>query len=56
VAEPDATVHPAVLRAGELLKELADRDLDEHAAALEQAHAQLQSALSEAEAGEDSTP
>jgi hypothetical protein len=49
VIEPDGTEHPAVQRAGELLAELSDRDLDEHAAVLEQAHTQLQSALSEAE-------
>jgi hypothetical protein len=49
VVEPDGTEHPDVQRAGELLAELSDRDIDEHAAVLEQAHAHLQSALSEAE-------
>jgi hypothetical protein len=49
VVEPDGTEHPAVQRAKELLAELPDRDLDEHTAVLEQAHAHLQSALAEAE-------
>jgi hypothetical protein len=49
MVEAEETRHPAVHRAGELLAELADRDIDEHAAVLEQVHAHLQSALAEAE-------
>jgi hypothetical protein len=49
VVEPDGTEHPAAQRAGELLKGLSDHDIDEHATVLEQVHAQLQAALSEAE-------
>jgi hypothetical protein len=49
VVEADESEHPAVQRAGELLAELSERDIDEHAAVLEQAHAHLQSALAEAD-------
>ncbi|HEX2308308.1 MAG TPA: hypothetical protein VHI14_08335 [Jatrophihabitantaceae bacterium] len=55
MVEPDGTEHPAVQRADELLKGLSDRDIDEHAAVLEQAHTHLQSALSEAESGGGTT-
>ena len=56
MGESDGTEHPAVQRADELLAELPERDIDEHAAVLEQAHAHLQSALSEAERPAPSEP
>jgi hypothetical protein len=49
VVESDESEHPAVQRAGELLAELSERDIDEHAAVLEQAHTQLLAALAEAD-------
>ena len=49
MTDADDAEHPAVQRAAELLAELSGRDVDEHAAVLEQAHAQLQYALSEAD-------
>jgi hypothetical protein len=49
VVEAEESEQPAVQRADELLAELSGRDIDEHAAVLEQAHAHLQSALAEAD-------